>query len=94
MQVQMRVHNVSTHPAEVDVVYNGENLRAVVPELHVELMHLDGQHGSIALRYRSKADIDEAKAMFVQGGTVTMTFAQGEAPPAAVDTSATETPAS
>lgn len=83
MQVEMRVHTVATQPVEVEVVYNGETLKAVVPELHVELGHLLGVHGSMVLRYRGKADIEAARSAFVQGQTVMMSFA---AAPATVET--------
>lgn len=91
MDIHMRVHRVSTHPAEVEVVFNGEKARATLPELEVELTSDHGQ-GSHMLHFRSAADIAAAKELFHQGGTVTMTYANGKAPPEVIDTKAEHAP--
>lgn len=86
----MRVNRVSTHPAEVDVIYNGEQARAVIPEMHVELYDAEnGVHGSIELRFRSQHDINAANAVFSQGHTVVMSFKK-EAEPKVISTEADE----
>lgn len=74
MNIPMRVHRVSTHPIEVDVMFNGETARAHVPQMEVELVSNDG-HGSYALRFSSSAEIAEAKTLFKHGAMVMMTFA-------------------
>lgn len=74
MNIPMRVHRVSIHPVEVEVVFNGERALANLPELEVELTSDDG-HGSHMLHFRSSAEIAEAKALFKQGSTVLLSFA-------------------
>lgn len=85
MNIPMRVHRVSTHPVDVEVVFNGEKARASLPELEVELTS-DHGHGSHMMHFRSAADIASAKAVFKQGGTVIMSYAV--AGPAEIDTKA------
>jgi hypothetical protein len=87
MNIPMRVHRVSTHPVDVEVVFNGEKAHASLPELEVELTSDDG-HGSQMLHFRSSSDVAAAKALFKQGGPVMMTFAA--AGPAKIDTTAAE----
>lgn len=74
MNIPMRVHRVSTHPVDVEVVFNGEKAHASLPEMEVELMSDDG-HGSQTLHFRSSTDVAEAKALFKQGSNVVMSFA-------------------
>lgn len=74
MDIAMRVHRVSSHPVDVDVTFNGETIRATLPELEVELKNDDG-HGTQALHFRSAADIKAAKDLFVQGGMVMVSYA-------------------
>lgn len=76
MNIPMRVHRVSTHPIEVDVVFNGEPARAHLPELEIELVSDDG-HGSYMLHFRTSAEIAEAKNIFKQGSFVEMGFTAG-----------------
>lgn len=85
MNIPMRVHRVSTHPVDVDVVFNGEKARASLPELEVELTS-DHGHGSHMMHFRSAADIKAAKDLFKQGSMVMMTYAA--AGPAEIDTAA------
>lgn len=85
MNIPMRVHRVSSHPVDVEVVFNGEKARASLPELEIELTSDDG-HGSHALRFRSSAEIAAAKALFSPGSTVMMTYAT--AGPAVINTEA------
>lgn len=89
MNVPMRVHRVSIHPVEVEVVFNGEKAQANLPELEVELTSADG-HGSQMLHFRSSADIAAAKAMFKQGSDVMMSFSA--AGPAVIKTEADPAP--
>ena len=82
MDIEMRVHRVSTHHIERTVTHEGEEARAMVAELEVELTDASGGgHGSIALHFRSQAKIAEAKQMFTQGGAVTMSFSASAAAP-------------
>lgn len=76
MDVTMRVHTVSVAPVEVDVEYNGEKARAMIPDMAVELMALDGQHGTWTTHFRSHAEMTEAKALFKQGDTVMVSFSK------------------
>lgn len=87
MDIPMRVHRVSTHPVDVDVVFNGEKARASLPELEVELMS-DHGHGSHMLHFRSAADIAAAKALFKQGNTVTMSYGPSADAPQVISTEA------
>ncbi len=85
MDLQMRVHRVSTHHIERTVTHEGEEARAMVAELEVELTDAsDAGHGTMTLHFRSQAKIAAAKDVFTQGGQVTMTFAV--AAPEAIDT--------
>lgn len=75
MDIQMRVHRVSTHHIERTVTHEGEEARAMVAELEVELTDAaDAGHGSLALHFRSKLKIAEAQDVFKQGAMVTMSF--------------------
>lgn len=91
MHIPMRVHTVSTHPVEVEVDYNGEKARAMLPQMTVELMDVGAGHGTFTTHYRSRADIDWAKDMFRQGELVTVTISK--AAPAAIETTAEATAA-
>jgi dihydroxyacetone kinase len=83
MEIQMRVHRVSTHHVERTVIHEGEEARAMVAELEVELTDGgDGGHGSQMLHFRSKAKIEEAKDVFAQGGMVALSFVKSAPPPA------------
>lgn len=87
MDIQMRVHRVSSHHVEREVKFEGDTARAMVAELEVELLDTgDAGHGSLVLHFRSQSNIKAARDTFEQGGTVTMTFAK--AAPAAIDTHA------
>jgi hypothetical protein len=83
----MRVHTVATHPVEVEVDYQGQKAMAMLPQCTVELMNDDAGHGSMTLHFRGK-EIPAAKAMFVHGQCVTMTFSKAEAAPAVISTEA------
>jgi len=85
MEFSMRVHSTATHPVEVEVNYNGEKARAMLPQFVVELLSEDG-HGSLALNFRSAADIAAAKALYTQGDYVSLTASR--ASPASISTEA------
>lgn len=74
MDIQMRVHRVSTHPVEVEVNYNGDVAKAMLPEMEVELMTAGGHHGTHTLHFRSQTDILEARELFHQGDLVTLSY--------------------
>lgn len=85
MNVTMRVHRVSTHHTERTVTHEGEEARAMVAELEVELTDAgDAGHGTTTLHFRSQGKIAAAKDVFTQGGQVTLTFAA--AAPKAIET--------
>lgn len=88
MDVSMRVHTVSIAPVEVDVEYNGEKARALMPDMAVELMAVDGQHGTWTVHFRSHSEMADAKAMFKQGGVVKVSFAMSA--PEAIETTAAD----
>lgn len=88
MEFALRVHRASTHPAEVPVQYNGETVRAIMPELEVELCDDSGMHGTTTLHFRAQAEIAEARALFTQGSQVMMTFTAMA--PSAIETVAEE----
>jgi hypothetical protein len=88
MDVTMRVHTVSVAPVEVDVEYNGEKARAMIPDMAVELMALDGQHGTWTVHFRSHAEMAEAKTMFKQGDVVKVSLSK--AAPEAIETTAAD----
>jgi len=84
MDISMRVHAVATHPVEVEVEYNGEKARAMIPQMTVELMDVGAGHGTFTTNFRSRADIAWAKDVFKQGDMVTLTISK--AAPAAIET--------
>jgi hypothetical protein len=88
MDIPMRVHSIATHPVEVEVDYNGEKARAMIPEMTIELLDVGAGHGSFAPRFRSRADMAAAKEMFHLGDLVTLTISK--AAPAAIETKAEE----
>ena len=89
MNIPMRVHRISIHKVEVDVVFNGETARAELPELEVELMN-DDSHGTQVLHFRASAEIAEAKDLFKQGSMVTMSYTADAAAPESITTTADE----
>lgn len=76
MQHSFRINRVSTHPVEVEVSYNGDKARAMLPEMEVEMHDETSKHGSITLHFRSQAEIEEAKSLFMPGGMIMATFSQ------------------
>jgi hypothetical protein len=90
MDLTYYVHSVSTHPVNVTVHYEGQEITAPIPQLEVELTHLHGKSGSLLLHFRTAAEIAEAKELFTQGGTVmlSVTHHEHKAPPAVIDTAA------
>ncbi len=88
MDITMRVNRVSTHPVEVPVTYAGQDMKAMMPELEVELFHEHGTHGSLTLHFRTAAEIADAKAAFVQGSEITLHVAGAAAAPEMVETTA------
>lgn len=84
MDIQMRVHRVSTHHVERTVMHEGDEARAMVAELEVELSDVGDGHGSFQLHFRSQSKIAAAKEVFDQGGTVTVSFVKDA--PATIET--------
>lgn len=74
MNITYRVHRASVHPVAALVHYNGKPMHATVPEYEVELVDHETGHGTLTLRFRMQEEVDEAKEMFAQGDTVTLSF--------------------
>lgn len=63
------VHRVSFHPLEREVIHEGEEIKAIVNSIEIELVSLEG-HGTLALRYIGHM-AEEAKKLFTEGHTIT-----------------------
>lgn len=71
MRVDFMVHGVVNQHVGVSSLIEGEEQRALVQGLEVELAPVQSRHGSVTLRFFGK-ELNEAKEVFQPGRKVTM----------------------
>lgn len=75
MKLEYSVHKVSYHKVSAPVTHMGEETMAEVPMTEVELVPVEEpRNGTIALRFYSSTDRDNARNLFKQDAKVTLSF--------------------
>lgn len=73
--IAYRVHRASSHPVETTVSHLGEDVRAIVTQLEVELTPVDApEHGTLTLRFFGR-QAEEARALFRSDAVVEVSVA-------------------